>query len=126
MVHRRSSNYRCPPVYRREDHFNQSTVSNIRNLLQTHLRTEDHSESVRQRLTSNPGFNSYEAFNSLDQNNDGSITHEEFKRMIQSRGFYVSDKEVQGLVAKIDNNKDGRISLHEFSSEIRPKSPQRH
>lgn len=35
--------------------------------------------------------------------------------MIQSRGFYVSEKEVNCLVEKIDKDKDGRISYSEVS-----------
>jgi len=40
-----------------------------------------------------PYFNVYEAFNSLDLNDNGNIGREEFRRLIQSKGFYVSDKE---------------------------------
>lgn len=73
-----------------------------------------------------PYFNVYDAFNSLDINGDGRISRNEFKRMIQSRGFYVSEKEVTEIVEKMDKSKDGRVSLAEFVDEIRPRSPQRH
>jgi Ca2+-binding EF-hand superfamily protein len=49
----------------------------------------------------------------MDQN--GKISKDEFRRLIESRGFYVSEKEVITLVDKIDKNKDGRISYHEVS-----------
>ena len=62
-----------------------------------------------------PYFNVYEAFNSLDLNDDGSITRDEFKRIIQSRGFYVSEKEASQIVEKMDKNKDGRVSFAEVS-----------
>ena len=39
-------------------------------------------------------FNVYEAFNSLDLNKDGRITIDEMKRMIESRGYFVNDKDV--------------------------------
>ena len=35
--------------------------------------------------------------------------------MIQSRGFYVSEKEVEEIVEKMDRNKDGRVSFAEVS-----------
>ena len=57
----------------------------------------------------------YDAFNSLDLNADGRITRDEFKRIIQSRGFYVSEKEVDEIVEKMDKNKDGRVSFAEVS-----------
>ena len=63
-----------------------------------------------------PYFNVYEAFNSLDLNDDGMITRNEFKRIIQSRGFFVSEKEANQIVEKMDKNKDGRVSFAEVSS----------
>ena len=57
----------------------------------------------------------YEAFNSMDMNDSGSISRDEFRRMIQSRGFYVSEKEVEEIVEKMDKNKDGRVSFAEVS-----------
>ena len=57
----------------------------------------------------------YEAFNSMDMNDSGSISRDEFRRMIQSRGFYVSEKEVEEIVEKMDRNKDGRVSFAEVS-----------
>lgn len=73
-----------------------------------------------------PYFNVYEAFNSLDLRDDGAITRDEFKRLIQSRGFYVSEKEAEELVEKMDKNKDGRVSFAEFREEMMPRSPVRH
>jgi len=36
--------------------------------------------------------------------------------MIESRGLYVSHKDVDTLIGKFDKNKDGRISFSEVSS----------
>ena len=83
-------------------------------------------ETIRQRLRRMPYFNIYEAFNSLDLNDSGSISRSEFKRIIQSRGFFVSEKEANQIVEKMDKNKDGRVSFAEFADEIRPRSPVRH
>ena len=82
----------------------------------THFKIESFSESLRQRLYNRPGFNVYEAFISCDLNDDGTISKEELRRLIESRGFYVSEKEVTQLVEKIDKDKDGRISYHEVST----------
>jgi len=39
-------------------------------------------------------FNVFEAFNSLDLNEDGRVTIDEVKRLIESRGYFVNDKDV--------------------------------
>ena len=83
-------------------------------------------ETIRQRLRRMPYFNIYEAFNSLDLNDSGAISRSEFKRIIQSRGFFVSEKEANQIVEKMDKNKDGRVSFVEFREEMMPKSPVRH
>lgn len=38
-------------------------------------------------------FNVYESFNSLDLFGDGTITPEEIKRILESRGYFVGYKE---------------------------------
>jgi Ca2+-binding EF-hand superfamily protein len=72
-------------------------------------------ERTRQRLTKRPGFNVYDAFDACDSDADGKISTSEIQRLIESRGFYVSYKDVQGLVDKFDKDRDGRISLGEVS-----------
>lgn len=91
----------------------------------THFRVESAAESLRQRLNSRPGFNSYEAFNSLDLNDNGTIDAVELKRMIESRGYWVSYQEVDQVVDKMDRNKNGRVTFAEFREETLPRSPAR-
>lgn len=43
------------------------------------------------------------------------ITKDEFRRLIESRGFYVSDREAEQITKKFDNNGDGRVSYSEVS-----------
>ena len=50
----------------------------------THIRCENAAEMLRQRLNEHPGFNAFEAFNSLDLNGDGSLNAEELRRIIES------------------------------------------
>ena len=56
-----------------------------------------------------------EAFNSCDLNEDGIISRDELRRLIESRGFYVSEKEVTQLIEKIDKDRDGKFSYQEVS-----------
>jgi len=80
-----------------------------------HFRAEVAAEAVRQRLQRQPYFNVYEAFNSLDLNDDGRISSSEIKRIIESRGFYVTEKEASQVVKKFDYNGDGSITFNEVS-----------
>lgn len=124
MVERRPSNYTPRPI-RRDDCFLPNTAFEFQAMWRTHFRVENQAESLRQRLNSRPGFNVYEAFNSLDINDNGAIDASELKRMIESRGYFVGWKEVDQVVDKFDKNKDGRISFSEFREEALPKSPAR-
>lgn len=54
----------------------------------------------------NPAFNAFEAFNSLDLNDDGQFTAHELRRMIESRGYFVGQKECEQVIDKMDANKN--------------------
>ena len=70
-----------------------------------------------------PYFRLNEAFNSLDVNNDGRATFDELKRMIESRGYIVNNKDLTHVLDKMDKDGDGTISYSEFREEMVPKSP---
>jgi Ca2+-binding EF-hand superfamily protein len=91
----------------------------------THIRCENAAEMLRQRLNEHPGFNAFEAFNSLDLNGDGSLNAEELRRIIESRGYFVGLKECDQVIKKMDKNRNHRVSFAEFSHETRNKSPVR-
>lgn len=80
----------------------------------THLRVETIAESLRQRLNLMPGFNVFEAFNSLDLSDKGSINAEDLRKIFESRGFFVPIKEAQQVISRFDKNRDGRVYFHEF------------
>lgn len=124
MVARRGSNY-VPRVVRRDDVFLPNTAYEFQSMWRTHIRCENAAESLRQRLASKPGFNAYEAFNSLDLNGDGTISTVELRRMIESRGYFVGQKELDQVIDKMDKDKNGRVTFSEFSDDIRTKSPVR-
>ncbi len=111
--------------YARDDCFSQETKLEFKNLWRTHFKIEMISESLRQRLYQRPSFNIVDAFNSVDFNENGAISKDELKRILQSRGFFASEKELSQLVDKLDKNKDGKISYQEFREEFIPKSPSR-
>jgi Ca2+-binding EF-hand superfamily protein len=78
-VARRPSNYTPRPL-RRDDCFQPRTAESFKSMWRTHIRVENAAELVRQRLAARPGFNAYEAFNSLDLNGSGSVSTSELQR----------------------------------------------
>jgi len=123
-VARRPSNYTPRPI-RRDDCFLPRTADEFRSMWRTHIRVENAAELARQRLAARPGFNAYEAFNSLDLNGSGSISTSELQRNLQSRGYFVGYKEANQVLQKFDKNNNGAIGYSEFASETLPKSPAR-
>lgn len=114
MLHKRKTNKRNP-LYKRDDCFEAQTQVEHKQLWRVHFKVEVATESIRQRLQRQPCFNLYEAFNSCDLNDDGALTNDEIKKMILSRGFPVSDKEVSQVTDKFDSAKTGRISYAQVS-----------
>jgi len=92
QVARRPSNYTPRPI-RRDDCFLPRTANEFASMWRTIIRVENAAELARQRLASRPGFNAYEAFNSLDLNGGGSISTSEIMRIMESRGYFVGYKE---------------------------------
>ena len=125
MLNRRPSNHRHH-LHKRDDCFFPDTQVEHRNMWRTHFKVEAAAECVRQRLASHPHFNVVQAFNSLDLNCDGKINSCEIQRIIESRGFYVTKKEADQVLAKFDERKTGEVVFHEFKGEIEPKSPLKH
>ena len=125
MVNRRPLNYPPGRGIRRDDMFMPNTQFEHQSMWRTHIRCENAAEALRQRLNSRPDFNAYEAFNSLDLNEDGRVSANEIRRMIESRGYWVGQKEVDQVVEKMDKNKDRTVSYSEFADEQRNKSPVR-
>lgn len=123
MLNRRPSNHRHNCV-RRDDCFFTDTQVEFRNMWRVHFKVEVAAEAIRQRLACNPHFNVVQAFNSLDMNMDGRVNSGEIKRIIESRGFYVSQKEATQVLKKFSNQES--VNFHEFRDEIEPKSPVKH
>ena len=113
QVARRPSNYTARPI-RRDDCFNPRTANEFASMWRTIIRVENAAELARQRLASRPGFNAYEAFNSLDQNGSGSISTAELMRIMESRGYFVGFKEANQVLAKFDKSGNGQIEFREF------------
>ncbi|KRW99206.1 hypothetical protein PPERSA_07449 [Pseudocohnilembus persalinus] len=105
------------------DIFEIETRIIFKKLLQKVILGEIEAEKIRQDLSENPRFSATDAFTSLDQENLGFISEQEFRKILNDRGFFVSQNDLSNLLNKFDKDADGKITYGEFLSEITPKSP---
>ncbi|KAL2629919.1 hypothetical protein R1flu_014605 [Riccia fluitans] len=89
-------------------HSNNSSCSSKHSNCSGHHRafTDWRLEDENQKLT--------EAFQIIDKNGDGKISHEELKAMWAKLGEKVTEQELRAMVQEVDANGDGEIELDEF------------
>jgi Ca2+-binding EF-hand superfamily protein len=119
---RRRSNPHVPSRFSaRDDCFEAGTRVEMRAAWNTHFKVESMCEGIRQRLRLLPCFDLYSAFLTCDLYHDGVISKDELRRLIDSRGFYVTETDAKHLVDKMDRDRDGVVSYSEFREELEPK-----
>ena len=64
-----------------------------------------------------PSFNIHEAFKTTDRIDQGYITVDQLRSLLNEHKYYPSEKELINLVNRYDRNKDGRISYSEVSKK---------
>jgi len=67
------------------------------------------------------------AFQKLDKDNSGSLSHDELADVIKrfrKFGFKATDKEINALMNHLDVDNDGTIDFAEFVAMVGPKKPQ--
>ena len=99
------------------------TLLDLKELWRTHFRVELLAEDLRQNLEANPLFSLVNAFEICDLNNSGEVTKNELRMLIESRGYFLSDRDASSLLSKFDKGKHGSITKAEFMQELVPKSP---
>lgn len=99
------------------------TLLDFLELWRTHFRVELLAEDLRLSLEANPLFSLVNAFEICDLNKDGEVTKGEIRQLIESRGFFLTEKEATSLMDKFDKGKHGSITQAEFLQEMVPKSP---
>ena len=77
-------------MFRQDESFAQDTQVEFRSMWRKHFQIECANETLRQRLLARPFFNLADAFDSLDLNEDGRLTLTELERLIESKGYTVS------------------------------------
>ena len=62
-----------------------------------------------------------EAFKIFDKNNDGLITQDELKQLLNNIGQKPSDSEIQDMINEIDIDGDGKINFDNFITLMEKK-----
>jgi len=114
LLNKRQSNKPVRVDYK-EECFCLATHEAFKDAWDTHFKVETKGEYLRLQLSKKPYFNLADAFAACDADEDGKISKEEIKFLMERKGLFVSEKEVRNLVDKFDRDGDGRISFHEVS-----------
>lgn len=59
-------------------------------------------------------FSLHDAFEAIDKDENGFITIDEFKEILNDYGFFVNQIDLKNLVDRFDQDKDGKVSFGEF------------
>ncbi|CAF1668242.1 unnamed protein product [Rotaria magnacalcarata] len=64
----------------------------------------------------------FEAFSRFDRNNDGYIEANELKEILDQLGRQCSNEEIRRMIAQIDRDENGKISIEEFAALVERES----
>mmetsp|Transcript_6972 Transcript_6972/g.12741 ORF Transcript_6972/g.12741 Transcript_6972/m.12741 type:complete len:519 (-) Transcript_6972:1483-3039(-) len=106
--------------------FSQETTRRLVELLNLALENERIVETIRQTLSQDTSFKISEVFNAIDISQDGCLTLDELRSVLQSHGHIVTEKDLETLMKIYDKDRDGRVSYTEFLTGISPKSPRKY
>ncbi len=101
--------------------FNCDTRAEFQNVWRTVLRAERAVEALRAQLKARPYFTIRGAFEFIDRDGDGFVRGCDLRELLADHGFYATERELAGLVHRLDRDRDNRISLAEFSEQLTPK-----
>lgn len=98
--------------------FNVDTREEFQAFWRTFFKAERAAESLRVRIAKRPYFKLNLAFEFIDRNQDGYLDSRELRNVLADSGFYVTERELNGLINRLDRDRDGRISYNEFVEEL--------
>ena len=85
------------------------------------LRAERTMEAIRMRLNSRPYFNTRDIFEYCTRQRAGVILGGDIRDILAEHGFYATDRELQGLMFRLDGDQDSCISFQDFADEMATK-----
>ena len=78
-------------------------------------------ETLRCRLKSRPFLNLRDVFESSARSRSGLILACDVRDVLAEHGFYSTERELQGLMYRLDRDGDSSISFAEFMEELTPQ-----
>ena len=72
-------------------------------------------------LARRPYFEARAAFECVDRDCDGFVRSHELRDVLADHGFYATERELAGLMHRLDKDRDNRVSLGEWTEEFTPK-----
>ena len=78
-------------------------------------------EALRVKLAQRPYFNIREAFEFCTRSRPGLILAGDLRDILAESGFYSTERELQGLMYRLDRDKDACVSFDDFIEELSPK-----
>lgn len=85
------------------------------------MKCERQLEDLRVRLARRPYFSIRAAFSLVDRDADGFLRGCDLRDFLADHGFYATERELAGLMARMDTDKDNRICFGEFSEQFMPR-----
>jgi len=106
--------------------FSEETLVEFKEFVKALIEEETLCESIRQRLVKRKAFNLHDAFKAIDRYDNGFITAEHFKDLLEENGLFYSQKDVNTLVERYAKATRGKVSYYDFIREMTPKSVQKY
>lgn len=85
------------------------------------FKAERQFEQVRIRLARRPYFQLGDAFDHCSRSTQGLIVAGDLRDILAEQGFYSTERELQGLMTRLDRDRDAAISRRDFTDELTPK-----
>lgn len=57
----------------------------------------------------------------IDRKGHGYLTAHDFRDVLADAGFYATDRELAGLMYRMDQDKDNKVVLQEFTNQLMPR-----
>ena len=75
--------------------------------------------SSNNKSSTDPDSELRAAFAVFDEDNSGSISRKEMKKLMKKLGQKLSDEELDAMMEEVDTDNDGQIDFEEFKSMMR-------
>lgn len=94
--------------------FNCDTRVEFQAFWRAYVKAERAVEHLRELINKRPCFNLRDGFAYCDKDGDGFLRPNELREVLADNGFYATERELAGLMHRLDADKDNRISFTEF------------